>query len=328
MIPSPNVSATTFLLALAAVSSGLMGIVVLAHSPSKRTHQVFALLTLNIALWSVGVLFIVHSRTEAWAYLWLHVTIGVASFLPATFYQFNAFFPYQRFQGSKIALGLFYAAPLFFLMILHTPWYVRDVVVHADAPPIVQYGPAFLVYSSLVGLSMLLSFFNLFAKLRQTTGIQRRQVEHVIIAIFLSTGCAFLTNVLAPVMEIGTTEPYGPCFMVVLMSILAYSMLRYHLLDVWVIVSRTTVYALVMVFVIATFVGAVSAVHWLSSAGGRFSDMVTTGLASLIIVLFIQPLKERSQLILDRLLLHRRYNAQALIERVSRTVLGLYFSER
>src|SRR5690606_5693664 len=91
-------------------------------------------------------------------------------------------------------------------------------------------------------VAMIATFVNLLRKLRKASGIQRRQIEHVLAGIFLTTGFASLTNVLAPVLKIGTLELYGPAFVMIFVGILAYSMVRYHLLDILVIVSRTTLY--------------------------------------------------------------------------------------
>ncbi len=321
MFSASDTSAATVLLLLSALSSLALGGIVLIRNPRRRTHQVFALLTLNLALWTLGVLMIIHAHVESSARFWIMLTFAVASFLPATFYQFIVFFPYQRMQGKRWVLNLLYGGALALVAVLpmtaNTQWYIHAITVSADAPPQVVYGPIFYVFSFLVAVCMVFTFMNLVVKVRNTEGIQRRQVQHVLVSIFASTGFASLTNLLAPALKISAMERYGPCFMVLLMGGLAYSMVRYHLLDIWGIVSRATVYAVVTGFVIATFLSTISLMHWLFIGGGTARDIVTTALAALIIVLVIQPLKERTQLFLERSMLHRRYDAKALISRVS-----------
>lgn len=309
----------TLLLIAAGISSCVLGGFVLANNPWRRTHRVFALLTLNLALWAFGVLLIIHCNTEVTALFCLKATFVVACFLPATFYQFICVFPHQRFEGLRSVLGLFYtSAVILALAAIFTPWYITRLEVFPENAPLVSYGPVFFGFGALAAFSMVVSVASLVYKVRRSTGIQRRQVEHVLISLGGTTFLAFLTNVLAPVMQIGTLELYGPCFVVLMIAGLAYSMVRYHLLDIWFIVSRTTVYAIVTGCVIATFLGTVSLVHWGFSHAGRAGDLLTTSLAALVIVVILQPLKERVQLFLDRLVVHRRYDAKALIERISR----------
>lgn len=318
MFPLDQTALAGLLLGLSAVSSVALGGLVLYRNPSKLSHRIFALLTLNLSLWALGVLVIIHCHTPAAAQSWIKITFMIAGFLPATFYHFCGCFPNHHFQGSRIVLAGLYLGALLIGVVAHTPWYIYELSVFPEEPPLVVYGPAFMSFGFLVLASMIASFGNLIAKLRIAAGVQRRQIEHVFLGVFASTVLATATNVLAPVMNIGSLELYGPCFMVFLMGVLAYSMVRYQLLDIWLIVSRSTVYAILTAAVVAIFLGSVAVVHWLVSATGHARDVLTTALAALLIALVIQPLKERVQLVLDRAMLKRRYNAQLLMERISR----------
>lgn len=310
--------AETLLLGLSAALSCVLGILVLFRNPGKRTHRLFTVLSLNLALWALGVLFIVHCHTMVMARTWVTATFIIASFLPATFYHFIVYFPDQRFEGRKSVLTLLYFGSLIQIVGTFTPFYIVQITCQPDFRPIVKYGPVFHAYSFWVLLSMLFSFTNLAKKLHDATGIERRQVEHVLIGIVLCTTFATVTNVVAPVMQVGSLEVYGPIFTVLMMGMVAYAMIRYHLLDIWVLVSRTTIYAIVTVFVVATFLSTVSLVHWVFSRRGQTSEVVTTVCAALVIALVIQPLKERLQLLAERTVLKRRYDVNRLCARITR----------
>jgi len=312
-----NVFTATTLLLLSAALSCALGVIVVFNNPWKRTHRHFGVLSLNLMLWALGVLAITHAGSESAALFWVKTTFVIASFLPATFYHFIVYLPHQRFDGIRLALAALYCGAGALVVGAFTPWYVTGVVFQANQPPLVIYGSVFTLYPALVLLSMTCMFSNLFRKLRHATGIERRQIEHVLIGVFLTTTFASVTNVLAPILNIGSLEAYGPIFTVLMMVILAYAMVRYHLLDIWVIVSRTTVYAFVTAFVVLTFLGTVSIVHWVFSSGGRTGNLVTTILAALIIALVLQPLKERLQLIAERNLVKRRYDVNRLCARIT-----------
>ena len=319
MFGASSLLAVSAMLLLSACLSLFLGSVVLYHNSDKRSHRAFALLTLNLAVWAVGVLCIVHSHTPGVAEFWVKATFIVASFLPAMFYQFIAFFPHQRFEGVRAYQKFLYAAAIALSLGTFTPWYLlAPPETFAHQPPVVHYGPVFGAYSLLVAITMLAMFRNLFRKLRRSVGVQRRQVQHVLFFIFLSIGFATLTNLLAPVLNIQNTELYGPCFMVLMMGGLAYSMVRYHLLDIWAVISRTTVYAVITACVILIFTATVSVVHRLFVDVTNEREWLTTVLAAVIVSLVLQPLKERIQLLLDRIVVHRRYNSEQLIERITR----------
>ncbi len=314
---------TSALLVASAACSCALAAIVFFRNPGKRTHRVFAGLGLLLAAWSVGVLFIVHSHTESSARFWMIVTFSVASFIPAAIYHFLALFPFQRLQGVRSVLWLLYGGAVALVFLANTPWYIKGITVFPDGPPVTDdYGPVFHFYVALVVICFCFSSWNLLSKLKVTSGLQRRQVEHVCISFHLSSGLAVATNVLAPVLKMGSLQVYGPCFMLIMVAGLAYSMVRYHLLDVWGLLNRTTAYALLTGFVIAVFLIIVSLVPWLmAGTDGKELGLLSTALAAAVIAVVLQPVRERIQLILDRIVARRRYDAKALIERISREVI-------
>lgn len=310
---------TSTLLITAALSSCALGLLVLIRNPERITHRVFALLTFNLALWATGVFFIVHSHSDDAARNWIMLTFVVASFLPATFYHFIGYFPHQKFKGLQWYLYLLYAGAFALSALVNTHWYIVDVTVSDSAPPRVVYGKVFDAYTVMIVLTMALMFINLFRKLRNSEGIQRRQVEHVIASIFAGVGFASATNVIAPALfRVNTMELYGPCFMVLMMAGLAYSMVRYHLLDIWFILSRTTVYFFITGFIFVLYFSVVTIVHAIFSQVGPAHDILVIALTSMVVAVVIQPLRERAQLLLDRVIRHRRYDTESLSQRITR----------
>lgn len=313
-----NISSENALLAVSAFSCCLLGIIVIYQNHWKRTHRLFAVLALNLMLWALGVLLIINSDTPGEAEFWIRATFVVASFLPATFYHFILCFPHQRAEGNVSVLGVLYVGAAAQVAGTFSPWYLHEVIVEPGRFPAPEYGFVFRAYAVWVLLSMAFSFTNLFQKLRHASGVERRQIEHVLVGIFLCTTLAASTNVLAPALNIRSLEVYGPAFPVLLMLIMAYAMVRYHLMDIWVLLSKTTIYAVVTMFVIAVFLGMVTGVHWVFSHNSRMGDFMTTLLAALVIALVLQPLKEYLQRVVERGILKRGYDVRTFCARVTR----------
>ncbi len=306
----------SILLLFSAASCLALGGLVMWRDPRNATNRAFAVLAANLMLWSLGVFLIIHAVDEAQARFFLRATFVVVSFLPAGLYLFIALFPRQRFEGSRALLALLYVFGGLSIAGAFTPqWYIQRITVLEDAPPLVAYGPVFYIFSLGIVLSTICSFVNMLRKLRTAVGIERSQVQYVILGTFVSTGLAISSNVFAPILGIGSTQPFGPVFMVVMAAFFAYAMIRYHLMSISVIISRTGVYAIIMGFVIVVFLGTVAVVHLLFSGGGYTEDLLPTVLAALVIALGLQPLKERVQLVLERTLLKRRYDIHRLLAR-------------
>ena len=308
----------SLLLGLSAVSTSGLGVFVFLHDPTRATHRLFALLMANLTLWCLGVLSIIHCPTEFLAEIAIAAAFVVASFLPATFFHFVSEFPTRRNSGVLLTTRALYAGGAILALFAFTPWHLRSVKVLPDAPPLAEYGPAFLGVPVLIGLSMVAMLFELGLKLRVAKDIERRQVQYVLFGIFLMGALATITNVVAPLFHVGSLELFGPCFTVLMSGTFAYAMVRYHLLDVWILVSRATVYAAVTAFVTLVFFGAVSLVHWMSLSDTVGGSMLSSLIAAVTIVVLVQPIKEWVQLIVERTLLRRRYDDAQLIERLAR----------
>ena len=310
-------------LIFAAAACGALAVVMVVHNHRKSTHWAFAALALNFSAWALTVFGVVNSKDAASARWYLQLTMAVASFFPATFYQFIGFFPRGRFDGLRWLQGVYWvSAPLIAVSAFIGEWYVAQVYIVDNGPPIFTRGPVFLVYAVIAISTMVAMMANLLTKLRHSSGVDRRQLQHVLLGIFSTAIFAAGTNILAPLFATdsskSTLEPYGPVFSVLMIGIFAYSMVRYNLLDLWELYSRTTVYAVVTGFVILTFFGSISLVQFAFSGGGQnINNPISILLAAIVIATVLHPLKEHTQLLLDRTILKRRYDIQKLFARVS-----------
>jgi len=295
-----------------------LALVVLYQNPYRRCHVAFSALASVLGLWSIGVILITRSTRVEDAIFWIRMTFVVVAWLPVCFHYFVGVFPRTKYEGPRWFLYTLLVAPVVLIPLAFSPWYILSVEIPPDGPPITVYGPVFLLYGAVIIATMLWSFPMLFSKRRLVSGLERRQVEHVILGISVCTITATVTNVVMPALGFSHWQVYGPIAGTGMMAIFAYSMVRYHLMDVRLIVSRTTVYAGAFAFVIAAFSGAVAATHWLTRTGKDAGAFLPTFVAALIVVLVLEPLKERLQLILDRTLLKRRYNSHEFLARVSR----------
>jgi signal transduction histidine kinase len=312
----------TGIMLLSAACCVILAILVIRQNPMKITHRAFAVLAVNIAVWIAVVAGVINAASVETVRRLILASFVAASFLPASFYLFIGLFPKGRFDGNRLFLYSLYAAgvALSVLSLAHHPLYLRDVRMLPDQPPRPEYGPLFFVFVGIAILILIVMYVNLFRKFRETSGIERRQIQYVLLGILSSSLLASLASLIGPVVGL-SLEPYGPAFYVLMVGFFAYAMVRYHLLDIWVIVSRTTIYALTTSVVVLIFLGSIMVVH------GGFQALTTRGpivgiaptiLAALVIAIVLEPIKEQAQLFLNRAVLSRRYDVNQLIARASR----------
>lgn len=318
-----DTTVSSILLLFAAASCLILAIIVLAHNHRKLVHWAFAALSMNLMLWALGVCAIINSYdptdipgSETSVRFWLRMTFIIACFFPVTFYQFIGLFPRGMFTGSRRYLAFHYIMAPVLVGLAFTRWHIQEVRF-VNGIPVVSHGPVFLLYFAMCSVMFVVMHMNLFRKLRHATGVEQRQIHYVLLGIFGSIFVGTLTNIVLPAFQINELQPYGPMFLVLMMGLFAYAMVRYHLMDIRVIASRTTVYMVVTTFVIATFVTMAYLVQWVVKSGGTDIHVLPTVLAALIVAMVVEAVKDRVELLFSRVVLKERYDANRLFARIS-----------
>lgn len=307
----------TVLLAISAVSSLVFGTLVLVRQPKRPTSRALAAVCLNLVLWSMSVMSIIWCDTVEELEFWLAAAFAVAAFLPATFYTFIAHLPGQRFQGSRvIGVGVWVLAPIFAIAAF-TPYHVSDVQLIPDALPDMKHGPVFLLFNLFLAVPFFAGAVNLYRKQKRTTGLKRAQVRHALMAIYAYALLSVLTNVLAPLLGVANAQAYGPAFATLLVGWFTYAIVRYHLLDISLIISRTSIYIVTTAFTGGVFFAATSVLFWRGAGAAQESRIIAALLFGLVVAVVLLPIRDRVQLMADRLIIRRGYDLQGFVAQVS-----------
>lgn len=303
------------------ITAGLclfMGIVVLARNPRKLTHQGFFLLSLNLMLWALCVVLVINSTSQGQAWFWVVAAEIVACFLPATCYHFAGYFPRGHFEGNRIVAVALYLAALVFVFLAPSELYVKEVRYTPGLPPENIHGPAFSFFLVLIVVSLVGVHTNLRRKMRRAEGQSRRQAQFVMFGIYCIAGFGIVINVASEIFKISLFQAYGPISTVLVMAIFAYAMVRFHLLDTPVLVSRILVMAVAAVFVGCVFVPFVYGLAWITGGHVDPGQFVPIVLGSFIVSLTLPRFKARTRALIEGSFLKKPYDINALYRRIAR----------
>ncbi|MEX2046886.1 MAG: sensor histidine kinase [Chloroflexota bacterium] len=174
--------------------------------------------------------------------------------------------------------------------------------------------PLALPLVAAAGLSLVLRFIH-------ATGLERQQLKWLVAAcvfVIAILGITVALEALAPrsVTTLGSFArlPLYASVCLVPLSV-AVAILRYRLYDIDVLINRTLVYSTLTLGVIAFYVAVVGYVGSLFRPG---SDLVLSLVATGLIAVLFQPLRERVQRAFDRLLYGRRHEPYAVLSGLGR----------
>ena len=163
---------------------------------------------------------------------------------------------------------------------------------------------------------------------RVSTRVQRQQTKWVIFGVAAVVGVViglFAIGLLVPtIVDIHLyTELWSIILPVTLLLIplsIGFSILRYRLYDIDVLINRTLVYGTLTVLLALVYVGLIFSLQYLLRGMISQNNDVAIVVSTLAIAALFQPLRHRIQAIIDRRFYRRKYDAAKIVETFSATL--------
>ncbi len=188
-------------------------------------------------------------------------------------------------------------------------------------------GVAFL---GLLVLSVF-SAANLVGRYRRATDPRRRQLRGFAIAEVLVISFGFVPHFLTNALNLGdlvitlTNTLFIASFSLLIVA-MAVAILRHGLYDIDVFISRTLVYGSLAVFITAVYVGIAVGIGALVGSGGK-PNLALSILATAIVAVGFEPVRERVQRVANRLVYGKRATPYEVLSAFSGRVAETYAAD-
>jgi signal transduction histidine kinase len=292
----------------------LIGVFVILKNPRKHTHIAFGILSLASAWWISSLFVLLNSRTYSMALLWGRLAFTSGMLIPSALVHFVFSFPNRRISFKKILL--IYGTGFGILLLTLTPLVIRDVKIETWGLSPVP-GNAYLFVVLYFGSFLGIAIFKLISRLRKTQGLERLQLIYIAWGFFLPVVHDVLTNMILPLLGFKNIYVLGPWSSVELELIFLYAILRYRLLDISVVIKRTSLYVLLVVFITGVYSFIIMLPQKFLFPSGSLNSIMLMVLSALIISLTLQPMRDWLDKITDKLFFQTKYNYFQLLERIS-----------
>lgn len=223
-----------------ASTSLILGILVLIKDKKAPSNHTFALFCLAIFTWSFSYFFWQLSETSENALFWSRCLMAGAIFIPVFFTHFVLIFLKEQ-QKKRKFLVFSYLIFIFFFAINFSPLFISGVSYKLSfkfwPEPGILFHPflmVWLIYTAYC-IGLLYKFY------RKVDGIKKFQIKYILIGTIIgfiggSTNYFLWYDVLIP--------PVGNILVVVFVISVGYSILRYKLLEIRLIINNGLIYFL------------------------------------------------------------------------------------
>lgn len=302
-----NQSALTFITAFYAG----IGIFVLMKNPSNVVNRRFCIFAQAFAVWNFFIFFTLQTNDPALATYRLRLVFCAASFIPFSFFFFSSVFPDRLESRINKILGFLFLMISIAIAAL-CPFIVRAVSFENQSHH-PDYGPLFPVFCFYFTACMAYSLYILYRKSKGYYGIKRLQIRYLYLGVATSLFLGSVTNFLLPLAGIWQVERFVSFASIPIPVAVAYAIVKYHLLDITLIIKRSTVYGVISVF-LGIIYFAVGFILGKLMPVSEYKETIKNSVSTAVIILTFMYTRESIQYYVEKTLFRVKYSHPAILK--------------
>jgi hypothetical protein len=322
---------------LIVVATGIIGAFLIWRAPRNRVAWILAAIAILMAFSGFDSFYLAHALTDAPSLpLWIPVALVGQVAWPLTLLMLAVYLPLLFPNGRLLAAGwggvawVALAAALCVGAVGLVDPKALAIGSRVVTNPIGLRGASAVLnaVSAITGIIFMLSVaaavVSLVLRYRRGSSEERHQLKwfiagFMVLAVSLVSSFFIPTNSVIPGIVTalaGTALPIS----------IAVGILRYRLYDIDVVISRTLVYGALAAFITAVYVGIVVGMGSLVGSGGR-PNIGLSIIATAIVAVAFQPVRERLQKIANRLVYGKRATPYEVLSQFSERVAESYAAD-
>lgn len=228
-----------------------LGFFVLWRKPADTINKRFCILSNIFCVWAFFIFYILQTTDPVLAVFRLRLVFCAAAFIPSAFFFFASIFPDRTERPIDRYLSIFFV--IISIVLTFSSSNIVQSLSYVNQLPQAKYGPLFLVFWSYFMLCMGYSLYILYKKSIRFYGVKRLQIQYLYFGVAVSVLLGAITNFLFPAMGIWQIESFVPLVTVPIPVAVAYAIVKYHLMDISVVIKKSTVYAILSIILSAIY---------------------------------------------------------------------------
>lgn len=228
-----------------AVSSIIIGFIVLKKKPKSATHISFAVFCASLALWPIVNYLAITVENSTMILFWMRAVMLFAVIQSISFFLFIHTFPDGKIQLKKSIFLILLLAGVITAVISLSPLLFSDATFNdqGNRLPVVQPG-IWLFLIVTIG-SLLSAFYILINKTKRAVGIVKMQLRFILVGALLMFCLVLLFNlVLVIFFRISIFVGAAPMFVLPFTTAVYYAITRYRLMDIRLVIKKSLAYTL------------------------------------------------------------------------------------
>ncbi|MEE8356867.1 MAG: HD domain-containing phosphohydrolase [Anaerolineales bacterium] len=296
--------------------AGLMFVVLLSR-PQTESRRRFRWFLMTMALWSLSAFFLLVDTTRSLGWMRMLASSAITMMI-------GLFFFVQTIIESKTSWAkyvLYYGFASVILSLFSNLVIISTVVEESTVHYVFGAGMVFIS-----GPSYLLVIYSVILLVRSHNQTENLFERNRLLYLILAIGLIPLVSVINFFPELGK-YPLDIAANGISALIIAYSILRYQLLDIRIIIRQGMVYSIPTIIIGATYFLIITlSLNIFNLYSGVEIFLLSLGVA-IVTALVAEPLRVKAQQIIDRMFFREKYDSQVMLQTLSgraASILDLY----
>ncbi len=240
---------------IATISTLILGTFVFIKNKRSRTHQLFSIYCLFVALWAVATYFgLVVSEKENMLF-WMRFVMALATAQSITILLFVHTFPKYSFCLRKNILSIILIISLTTFILSFTPYIFSDVELSSVGEvqvPIVAPGIILFIFVTMGAI--IFSIILAFKKFTKESGVTKLQLRYILYGlIFMYAGVIYFSFIQVVIFQNSNYVYLGSLFTLPFIFFTAYTMVRYRFMDIRVVIRKGLIYGISLIAALAVY---------------------------------------------------------------------------
>lgn len=282
-----------------------LGFFVLLRNPSNVINKRFCIVANTFCVWAFFIFFTLQATDPVQATIRLRLVFCAAAFIPSTLFFFTSVFPdrAERSIDRYFSVFFFVISAIFAFF----PSLIVESVSFEKHLPRARYGPLFIVFCFYFVTCAAYSTYTLYKKSMRFYGIKKLQIQYFYFGIALSLFLGTSTNFILPAINVWHVERFVPFATAPILISAAYAIVKYHLMDISVVIKRSVVYgALSIVLGVIYFTVGLTLGNILPVS--EYEETVTTVVSTTIMVFTFVFARESIQHVAEKTFFRTSYS--------------------
>jgi signal transduction histidine kinase len=299
--------------------STVLGVFFYSRAPHNPRHRAYGLYCLSLSIWSYFYLAWQLAESRDAAFLYTRLLMAGAILIPA-FYLYHVLTLLDRVEEHRTLLNIGYALSGIFLLFDATPLFIADLQPEMSFQYWPKPGVVFHVYLLWFIGFVTYATYLILAAYRQAKGLQRNQYLWLAIGSLIGYGGGS-TNF--PLWYGIPIPPSGTILVTTYTVLVAFILVRYHLLDFSVALEKGLTYLLLLIAVAVPMLAIIIETQkaYFGEANYPFSAILLC--LFLLLILGGYKLKSEAQTAISRTFFRHRYDMYETLSEFSKALVAI-----